>query len=53
MSVIKKVVFAGIGIMGNPMAGHLVKAGFDVTVYDIRPEAVRAFTGQDGGQSAA
>ncbi|MBI2297113.1 MAG: NAD(P)-dependent oxidoreductase [Betaproteobacteria bacterium] len=53
MTTIKKVGFIGIGSMGSPMAGHLLKAGFDVTVYDIRPEAVRAFTGQHGGRSAA
>ena len=31
--------------MGTPMAAHLVKAGFDVTVYDIRPETVEIFVG--------
>lgn len=53
MSEIRKIGFVGVGNMGNPMAGHLVKKGFDVTVYDIRPEAVRAFVAQHGGKSAA
>lgn len=53
MTAIRKVGFIGVGNMGNPMAGHLLKAGFDVTVYDIRPEVVRAFTGQHEGKSAA
>ena len=29
-----KVAFLGLGVMGYPMAGHLVAAGHDVTVYN-------------------
>ena len=29
-----KVAFLGLGVMGAPMAGHLAKAGHDVTVYN-------------------
>ncbi|GGZ40869.1 NAD(P)-dependent oxidoreductase [Asticcacaulis endophyticus] len=29
-----KIVFAGLGVMGAPMAGHLVKAGLSVTGYN-------------------
>ncbi|GAM61053.1 2-hydroxy-3-oxopropionate reductase [Vibrio ishigakensis] len=29
-----KVSFLGLGVMGYPMAGHLTKAGFEVTVYN-------------------
>jgi 2-hydroxy-3-oxopropionate reductase len=36
----KKIGFVGLGIMGKPMARNLVKAGFEVTVFDIRPEPV-------------
>ncbi len=43
MGNIKKVGFVGIGNMGNPMAHHLVNAGFDLTVMDKRAEAVEAF----------
>ena len=32
-----KVVFIGLGIMGRPMAGHLVKAGHELYVHDLRP----------------
>lgn len=53
MSAIRKIGFVGVGNMGNPMAGHLVKAGFDVTVFDARPEAMTAFVAQHGGKSAA
>jgi 3-hydroxyisobutyrate dehydrogenase len=50
---IKKVAFIGIGNMGAPMAGHLVKAGFDVTVYDARPETVELFVERFGGKAAS
>jgi 2-hydroxy-3-oxopropionate reductase len=33
--------FIGLGIMGKPMAGHLVKAGHRVYVYDLNPEPIR------------
>ncbi len=32
-----KVGFIGLGNMGVPMAGNLVKAGYDVTGYDLLP----------------
>ncbi len=53
MNEIRKVGFIGVGNMGNPMAGHLVKAGFDVTVFDIRSETTQAFVAQHGGKAAA
>ena len=53
MSPIRKIGFVGIGNMGFPMAGHLVKKGFDVTVYDIRPDVVKAFVAQHGGKAAS
>ena len=34
---IMKVGFIGLGIMGRPMAGHLVKAGHELYVHDLRP----------------
>jgi 2-hydroxy-3-oxopropionate reductase len=36
----KKIGFVGLGIMGKPMAKNLVKAGYDVTVFDVRPEPI-------------
>jgi len=38
----------GLGAMGAGMASSLRRAGYNVHVYDIRPEAVSAFTA-DGG----
>lgn len=49
----RKIGFIGVGNMGNPMAAHLVKAGFDVCVYDINPEASVKFVAQHGGAVAA
>jgi len=32
MSETSRMAFLGLGVMGGPMAGHLAKAGHDVTV---------------------
>ena len=53
MTAIHKIAFIGVGNMGNPLAGHLVRAGFDVTVFDIRPAVAQAFVAQHGGRVAA
>lgn len=47
-----KVGFIGLGIMGKPMVRNLLKAGIDVTVYDINPAAVEEMT-KAGAKSAA
>ena len=39
-SIQMKIGFIGLGIMGCPMAKHLVKAGFDVLVADLDAEKV-------------
>ena len=41
-----KIGFIGIGNMGFPMAGHLVKAGWDVQVYDIDRAKVERFVAE-------
>ena len=35
-----KIGFVGLGIMGKPMAKNLLKAGYELVVYDIVPENV-------------
>ena len=47
-----KIGFIGIGNMGFPMAGHLVKAGWDVQVYDIDRAKVERFVAEHGGKAA-
>ena len=40
MSSTKKIAFLGLGVMGGPMAGHLARAGHEVTLYNrTRPRA--------------
>ena len=34
----ESVGFIGLGAMGAPMAGRIVAAGFDLSVFDVRPE---------------
>ena len=36
----EQIGFVGLGIMGRPMARNLLKAGYELTVYDIFSEAV-------------
>lgn len=36
----KQIGFAGLGIMGKPMAKNLLRAGYSLKVYDINPDAV-------------
>jgi 3-hydroxyisobutyrate dehydrogenase len=39
----RKVAFLGLGLMGAPMARNLIKAGFDVTVYNRTKEKSQPF----------
>ncbi len=50
-----KVGFIGLGIMGKPMAKNLLKAGYQLTVFDINGDAVRelAAAGAKEGKSSA
>ena len=36
----KKIGFIGLGIMGLPMAGHLMDAGYEMHIYARHPEKV-------------
>jgi len=42
----KKIGFIGLGEMGKWMSLNIVKAGYDVSVYDINPAAVKFLTDQ-------
>jgi len=49
-----KVSFLGLGVMGYPMAGHLLKkGGHDVTVYNRSPAKAAQWVKEYGGKSAA
>ena len=52
----RKVAFLGLGVMGHPMAGHLARAGHQVTVYNRTAAKAQAWVkeyGECGGTSAA
>ena len=44
-----KLAFLGLGVMGFPMAGHLAKAGHEVTVYNRTATKAQAWAAQFGG----
>lgn len=48
----KKVAFIGLGVMGYPMAGHLQKAGFEVTVYNRTTVKAEQWAKEFGGDFA-
>lgn len=47
-----RVAFLGLGVMGYPMAGHLAKAGHDVTVYNRTFAKAESWTKEFGGKAA-
>lgn len=47
-----KVAFIGLGVMGYPMAGHLRRAGHDVTVYNRTGAKAERWVAEHGGASA-
>ena len=49
----QQVAFLGLGVMGLPMAGHLAKAGHDVTVYNRSAGKAQAWVSEFGGRVAA
>jgi 3-hydroxyisobutyrate dehydrogenase-like beta-hydroxyacid dehydrogenase len=49
----RKVAFLGLGVMGHPMAGHLARAGHQVTVYNRTAAKAEAWAKEYGGTFAA
>ena len=48
-----RVAFVGLGVMGYPMAGYLVQAGHEVTVFNRTPARANAWQEQYGGTQSA
>lgn len=48
-----RVAFLGLGVMGHPMAGHLARAGHQVTVYNRTAAKAAEWVSLYGGRSAA
>ena len=49
----RRVAFLGLGVMGHPMAGHLARAGHQVTVYNRTTAKAEAWAKEYGGGFAA
>jgi 3-hydroxyisobutyrate dehydrogenase-like beta-hydroxyacid dehydrogenase len=53
MAKVERVAFLGLGIMGNPMAENVARAGFDLAVWNrTRERAVEFASGHDGVREA-
>jgi 3-hydroxyisobutyrate dehydrogenase len=48
-----KIGFAGLGVMGGPMARHLVESGHEVTGFNRSADKARAWASSTGGLFAA
>ena len=48
--IIKNVSFIGLGVMGYPMAGHLNKNGYNVTVFNRTESKAKKWVEEHGGQ---
>ena len=48
----ERVAFLGLGVMGHPMAGHLARAGHQVTVYNRTRAKADAWVGEHGAFNA-
>src|ERR1700749_2029852 len=48
-----KVAFAGLGVMGFPMAGHLAKAGHEMAVYNRSPQKAQDWAAKFAGGPCA
>ncbi|WP_299324472.1 NAD(P)-dependent oxidoreductase [Parasphingopyxis sp.] len=47
-----KIAFLGLGVMGAPMAGHLLKVDHEVTVYNRTATKAADWVAQHGGRNA-
>ena len=47
-----RTTFAGLGVMGYPMAGFLARAGHEVRVYNRTASKTESWTKQFAGSSA-
>lgn len=47
-----RVAFIGLGVMGYPMAGHLARAGHEVTVFNRTAMKAERWTAEYGGRAA-
>jgi 3-hydroxyisobutyrate dehydrogenase len=48
-----RTAFIGLGVMGYPMAGHLARAGYEVTVFNRTPAKAQRWVSEHKGRAAA
>jgi 3-hydroxyisobutyrate dehydrogenase len=48
----ERLAFVGLGVMGFPMAGHLARAGHQVTVYNRTTKRAEEWVARHGGRRA-
>ncbi|MBI2873155.1 MAG: 2-hydroxy-3-oxopropionate reductase [Chloroflexi bacterium] len=48
-----KIGFVGLGIMGKPMARNLMKAGYSLTVHDVRAEPVEELASEGAAPASS
>ncbi len=48
----RSVAFLGLGVMGHPMAGHLARAGHQVSVYNRTAAKAQSWVAEYGGRAA-
>ncbi|HLG85723.1 MAG TPA: NAD(P)-dependent oxidoreductase [Alphaproteobacteria bacterium] len=53
MSKSRKLAFIGLGVMGAPMAGHLARAGHQVSVYNRTAARAETWIAEYGGKAFA
>lgn len=53
MTNLNSVAFIGLGVMGYPMAAHLINAGYNVTVYNRTASKAQQWQQEHGGHTAA
>src|SRR5690606_6245071 len=51
-SMSTRIAFIGLGVMGYPMAGHLQRAGYQVTVYNRTTAKAEQWVAEYGGERA-
>ena len=53
LSLMKKIGMIGLGAMGHSVAENVLKAGFPMVLFDIRPEAYQDLLGENATGAAA
>ena len=53
MTNTRRIGFIGLGIMGKPMAGHLIEAGYELVVHDINREPIEEMASRGAREASS